>query len=35
MPKLAKVNKLMTESWIDWDKAYLLAGPEDSALFHQ
>ena len=28
--EMAKVNKLMTQSWTQGDKTYLLAGPPDS-----
>jgi len=30
VPELAKVNKLLTASWTEGDKAYLLAGPEEA-----
>ena len=30
--ELARVNKLLTESWSVGDKTYILAGPQDSAL---
>jgi uncharacterized membrane protein YbaN (DUF454 family) len=33
--EMAKVNKLLTESWSQDDKTYLLAGPEDSSLLRQ
>ena len=28
-PRLAKVNALLTASWTQGDKAYVLAGPEE------
>ena len=31
----AKVNKLLTSSWSEGDKTYLLAGPEDSAVLRR
>ena len=33
--ELARVNKLLTESWSQGDKTYILAGPEDSALLRR
>ncbi len=33
--QLAKINKLLTTSWSEGDKTYLLAGPEDSPLLRQ
>jgi hypothetical protein len=30
VPELAKVNKLLTASWTEGDKVYLLAGPEEA-----
>jgi hypothetical protein len=32
---VAKVSKLLTSSWTQGDKAYLLAGPDDSALLRK
>jgi hypothetical protein len=30
-----RVSKLLTSSWTEGDKTYLLAGPEDSAVFRE
>jgi hypothetical protein len=29
-PKIAQVNKLLTASWTQGDRTYVLAGPEDA-----
>lgn len=34
-PRMAEVNKLQTVSWSSSDRVYLLAGPDDSAVFKQ
>jgi hypothetical protein len=35
VPKLSKVNKLLTASWTGDGKTYILAGPEEAAFVHK